>query len=123
MPNKKCITERAFAPSIFLLTLTFNFIAISAENGQFKPAGSSYHSSSVIDVVKYNDGDYKFLAYIVEHKGGRVVVSDPLGKSLHEKGGAISYMEIRSEGADSKLLSFLISPIVPPKPSDTSPAP
>lgn len=76
----------------------------------------------VLKVYKAQEGEAKFLAYVVEWKGQEVVVSDALSMTEYKEGDQLSFMvqavEIEPQGQITKKvhsLNFAVIPSTLPK--------
>lgn len=74
-------------------------------------------NAPVKSVYTANEGNHKFVAYVVEWKGARVVVSDPLALSDYKVGDTIAFMAqkttIYKPGQEVASLSFTLIPTPP----------
>lgn len=63
----------------------------------------------VIKVYSTSDAGHNFIAYVVDHGGKEVVVSDPLGRSSYKAGDTIEFMIQKIElSGGKKMLSFTL---------------
>ena len=66
----------------------------------------SSHTTATATVVKvYSTTDvagHVFIAYVVDHNGVEVVVSDPLARTCHKVGDTIQFMEIKMQMSGGK---------------------
>ena len=95
---------------LFLAALAISFTANAAAEDCVatkktdSPEGSySYETcvGRVDDVIKTAIDGYVALNYIVQYKGQRLVVSDPLARSEHAVGDQMSFVVSRLEGSAS----------------------
>ena len=79
-------------------------------------ATSSGHTTATATVLKvYSATDaagHNFIAYIVNHNGVEVVISDALARSSHKVGDSIKFMEMKMQlgGGQYKTIAYSILP-------------
>jgi hypothetical protein len=72
------------------------------------------HTTATATVVKvYSATDvagHAFIAYVVDHNGVEVVVSDPLARTSHSVGDTIQFMEMKMQlsGGQVKTIAYSI---------------
>ncbi len=74
---------------------------------------SSFTTTTATVVKVYSTTDtagHSFIAYVVNHKGVEVVVSDALARTSHKVGDTIEFMDHKMQlsGGQYKTLSFTI---------------
>ena len=77
---------------------------------------STEERATVEEVLQANADDFRFIAYVVNWHGTRVVVSDPLARTAHRKGDEIQFLAIRVKvptAVNLKTLSFTIVDAAP----------
>jgi hypothetical protein len=64
------------------------------------PPGTSSEQgqTEILKVYAVDDGDAKFRAYVIKHKGNEVVVSDIVARTNHKVGEKIDYVVIKVNG-------------------------
>ena len=95
------------ATSLFLAILIAALIGCGAT-----VSSSSTATATVLEVYTTTDAiGHTFVAYVVDHNGTEVVVSDGLADSSHKVGDSIRYMEIKMQvaGGTYKVISYSIS--------------
>ncbi|QDU91237.1 hypothetical protein Pla175_46570 [Pirellulimonas nuda] len=75
-----------------------------------KPAKAQRIEAPVLKIFSANDGDHKFVAYLVSWKGAEVIVSDPLAKSEYKPGDTITFLASRTDSPRYAALSFTLFP-------------
>jgi len=114
---------------IFLTIVVLSLVANASAEECFAKTESSYEGKSVStetcvarvdDVIKTSADGYVKIHYIVQYKGQRLVVDDPLARSNHAVGEQISFTVGKLEmPADSRSQGFrtFYAMVYDPKPA------
>jgi hypothetical protein len=86
--------KRKASISAFIAMACFVSVADSQSPDKAAQTKSSIETpeAKVLKVYSIKDGDYKFVAYVVNWKDSEVVVSDPLAHSDYKVGDTIKFL-------------------------------
>lgn len=103
---------------VLLVVALFGLRALPAEAAE-APAVESSHETAEAEVKRVfaaEEGDHRFVAYLVEWNGQEVIVDDPLSRSDYKAGDTIRFLVHRGRlrgpeaGESIAPLSFILSP-------------
>jgi hypothetical protein len=73
-------------------------------------SGADFKTGIVEEVLSAEDGGYRTVGYIVQSKGTRIAVADPIAQSHHGIGDSISFLAVRTKLNGLSLLAFTAMP-------------
>lgn len=73
-------------------------------------SGADFKTGIVEEVLGADDGGYRAIGYIVQSKGARLAVADPIAQSHYGIGDIISFLAVRTKFKGLSLLAFTAMP-------------
>jgi hypothetical protein len=73
--------------------------------------GADFKTGIVEEVLSAEDGGYRTVGYIVQSKGKRIAVADPIAQSHYGIGDSISFLAVRTKLKSLSLLAFMAMPV------------